>query len=98
MPPVAATLPAVSDDSDVTSSSSTSPASAIGWPSLSMSNTAFAFASRASRAQTSGICCCSSGNITSGPLIALLASPEGSRISFAKPGFKHCTPADRVAR
>ena len=33
MPPVAATLPAVSDDSDVTSSSSTSPASAIGWPS-----------------------------------------------------------------
>ena len=30
MPPVAATLPAVSDASDVMSSSSTSPASAIG--------------------------------------------------------------------
>ena len=30
MPPVAATLPAVSDDSDVTSSSLDSPASAIG--------------------------------------------------------------------
>src|SRR3954463_2724181 len=58
-----------------------------------MSNTALALASRASRAQTSDICCCSSGNITSGPLIALLTSPECSRISFAKRGFKHCTPA-----
>ena len=46
MPPVAATLPAVSDDSDVTSSCSTSPAWAIGWPFLSMSSTAFALASR----------------------------------------------------
>ena len=73
MPPVAATLPAVSDDSDVTSSSSTSPASAIGWPSRPMSSTALALASRASRAQTIDICCCSSGNITSGPFIALLA-------------------------
>src|SRR6185312_1759019 len=58
-----------------------------------MSNTALALASRASRAQTSDICCCSSGNITSGPLIALLTNPECSRISFAKRGFKHCTPA-----
>ena len=46
MPPVAATLPAVSDDSDVTSSCSISPACAIAWPFLSMTSTALAFESR----------------------------------------------------
>ena len=65
MPPVAATLPAVSDDSDVTSRCSVSPAWAIGCPFLSMRRTAFAFASRWSRSQIAWICCSSSSYITS---------------------------------
>jgi len=86
MPPVAATLPAVSEDSEVTSISPTSPASAIGWPSRPISSTAFAFASRCRRWQTSAICCCSSGNITSGLIYLLDAFTWGSETTISTRG------------
>ena len=52
-PSVAATLPAVSEASDVVSNCSTSPAAAICWPVLSMRKIARAFESERRRRSTS---------------------------------------------
>src|SRR5450755_4896662 len=69
----------------------------MGWPSRPIKSTALALASRVSRAQTNVICCCSSGYITSGPLIVILGRSTSCslgfpRISLANQCFKHCTP------
>ncbi len=65
MPPVAATLPAVKDESEVTSRCSTSPECAMACPFLSMTSTALALESRWSTSQMLLICCSSSSYITS---------------------------------
>ena len=49
MPPVAATLPAVSEASDVVSMFCVCPAAAMSWPFLSTMKTTLAFASLTSR-------------------------------------------------
>src|SRR6266511_5885994 len=77
IPPVAATLPANSDDSDVTSRCSVLPARAISCPSLLITRMAIEFESRCSRSQIAWICCCSSSNITTWgvPIARALLSP-----------------------
>src|SRR5712671_6582418 len=63
-PPVAAMLPAVSEASEVVSRSCVAPTEAISCPFLSTRKTIFAFASRASRSQTTLICWNSSSYMT----------------------------------
>ena len=64
-PPIAATLPAVSDASDVVSMLFVCPAAAMSWPFLSTRNTTFAFASLVKRSHTALIRWNSSSYITS---------------------------------